>query len=436
MNKPDKSRLSALLAATAIFAAWGSPHLAQAQDAVEPTKRPSIAIESVVVVDVVRGETVGPRTVLIVDGRIAAIGVPGTIDIPSAAARVDGRGRYLMPGLVDMHVHLFNNASRRAPNEWAFPLFVANGVTAVREMRTEPAQMAVVKGWRAKVDRGELIAPSLVAVGVAAGTGTVEETRRQVREAKAAGADFVKVFSEVREPQWRALLEAAHALQMPVCGHIPGEVSLLDGATAGQRSNEHLTQVYEACSAREKQWLGARTGLDGPKIVELRDAQEQEVLESFEPLVCDRIAAALARTDQVQVPTLVLPYFEARGSPTTFRDDPRWRYLRPDEQARWQRFLKIREHAVEDQKLAARRCGRPPLGGFPSNRQVAAGGRGALAGRDRCAHAARLSGIRAAQRTGVARRGRAESSRCAARRHHLAGRVSRSERPQRLNRRG
>ena len=95
--------------------------------------------------------------------------------------------------------------------------------------------------------------------------------------------------------------------------------------------------------------------MDGAKIVELRDAQEQEVLESFDPLVCDRIAAALARTDQVQVPTLVLPYFEARGSPTTFRDDPRGRYLRPDEQARWQRFLNIREHAGEDQKLAARR---------------------------------------------------------------------------------
>ena len=142
----------------------------------------------------------------------------------------------------------------------------------------------------------------------------MEATRRQVREARAAGADFVKVFSEVREPQWRAILEEARALQMPVCGHIPGEVSLLDAATAGQRSNEHLTQVYEACSAREKHFLGARKGLDGKAIVKLRDAQEREVLESFDQLVCDRTAAALARTDQVQVPTLVLPYFEARGS--------------------------------------------------------------------------------------------------------------------------
>ena len=258
-----------------------------------------------------------------------------------------------MPGLVDMHVHLFNNASHRAPNEWAFPLFVANGVTGVREMWTEPAAMAVVNGWREKVARGELVAPRVLAAGAAVGAESVETTRRQVREAKAAGADFVKIFSEVPEPQWRAILEEARALHMPVCGHIPAEVSLLDAATAGQRSNEHLTQIYEACSAREKQLLGARKGLAGKEIVELRDAQEREVLESFDQRICDRTAAALAKTEQVQVPTLVLPYFEARGSRTNFRDDTRWRYLRSDEQARWERIFK--EHPVGDEKLAARR---------------------------------------------------------------------------------
>jgi hypothetical protein len=200
--------------------------------------------------------------------------------------------------------------------------------------------MTVVDRWRSKMTRGELIAPRVLAAGAAVGAESVEATRRQVHEAKAAGADFLKIFSEVREPQWRAILEEARALRMPVCGHIPGEVSLLDAATAGQQSNEHLTQVYEACSPREKYFLDARKGLDGKAIVELRDAQEREVLESFDQLVCDRTAAALAPTKQVQVPTLVLAHSEARGSPASSRDDPRWRYLRSDEQARWQRILK------------------------------------------------------------------------------------------------
>ena len=328
------------------------PQLVCARDSLEASKRPIIAIERIAVVDVVRGEVVQPRTVLIVDGRIAAVGAPDAIDIPSAAVRVEGRGRFLMPGLVDMHVHLFNNASHRAPNEWTFPLFVANGVTGIREMWTEPAALSVVDTWRKKLARGELVAPRVLAAGVAVSGKSVKAARRQVREAKAAGADFVKVFSEVREPQWRALLEQARALHIPVCGHIPAEVSLLDAAIAGQRSNEHLTQIYEACSAREKQWLGARQKLDDKAAVEVRDAQEREVLVSFDQLVCDQAAAALAKTDQVQVPTLVLPYFEAHGERANFRDDTRWHYLRADEQARWERIFK---EQVEEEKLAARR---------------------------------------------------------------------------------
>jgi imidazolonepropionase-like amidohydrolase len=344
------TRVIRLFTALATISAWHPTH---AQDSVGATERPIIAIESVAVVDVVRGEIVSPRTVLIVDGRIAAIEEPGTAAIPPGAVRAEGRGRYLIPGLVDMHVHLFNNASRRPPNEWAFPLFVVNGVTAVREMSTEPAAMLVVERWRTRMARGELIAPRVLAAGAVVRADSEDSVRRQVREAHNAGADFVKVFSDVREPLWHAILDEARAQRMPVCGHIPGEVSLLAAANAGQRSNEHLMQVYEACSAREKQLLGARKGLDGKQIVKLRDAQEREVLESFDQLICDRTAAALAKTDQVQVPTLVLPHFEARGSPTNFRDDTRWRYLRSDEQARWQRIFK--EHPVGDEKLAARR---------------------------------------------------------------------------------
>ena len=326
----------------------------KAEDAAEIPKRPSIAIENVAVVDVVGGEIVGPQTVLIVDGRIAAMGEPDAVNIPLEAVRVDGHRRYLMPGLVDMHVHLFNDASRRPPNEWAFPLFVANGVTGIREMRTEPASMATVESWRTKAARGEIVAPRVLAAGVPVSGETAEAARRQVREAKAAGADFLKIFSGVRERQWRAIIDEARALRISVCGHIPSEVSLIEAATAGQRSNEHLTQVYEACSERETQWLEARKGLENNELIKLREAQEQQVLESFDQSACDRVATALARTEQVQVPTLGLSYFEARGPPRNPHDDPRWRYLRADEQARWERIFKEGYPAAGD-KLAARR---------------------------------------------------------------------------------
>ena len=141
---------------------------------------------------------------------------------------------------------------------------------------------------------------------------------------------------------------------IPVCGHIPAEVGLLEAATAGQRSNEHLTQVYEACSTREKKWLDARSRAKDSALPALRVAQEREVLETFDQPACDRAARALARTEQVQVPTLVLPYFEARGVPKNFRGDPNWRYLRADERTRWERIFK-EGYPIAGNKLAARR---------------------------------------------------------------------------------
>ncbi|MBA3607540.1 MAG: amidohydrolase family protein [Chthoniobacterales bacterium] len=346
-------RAKMLSATVAALVAWQTPHLCRADDSTEGAERPIVAIENVSVVDVVQGRIAGPRTVLIVDGRIAAIGKPDAVALPPAAIRVDGRNRYLIPGLVDMHVHLFNNATRRPPNDLAFPLFVANGVTAVREMAAEPAQMPIITRWRAGVEQGDLIAPRVLAAGMPVPAESPDAVRRLVREAHAAGADFIKVFSQVRESHWRALLDEAPAQGMPVCGHVPAEVSLLTAAKAGQRTNEHLTQSYEACSAREKEFLAARQGLDGREAVKLRDAQEREVLESFDQRLCDRTARALAKTGQVQVPTLVLPHFEARDERVRFRDDPRWRHLRPDEQTRWEHYLE--QEPALDKKLAAQR---------------------------------------------------------------------------------
>ena len=340
--------MSAVAVALAAFAPCASPDCAG-----EAHKRPTIAIEGVAVVDVVRGETVGPRTVIVADGRIAAISEPDTISIPPRAVRIDGHGRYLMPGLVDMHVHLFNNATHRPPNDWAFPLFVANGVTAVREMAAKPADVATINGWRSASASGDLIAPRVVAAGVSIPCDSPATARRQLREAQAAGADFAKVFSPVTEESWRALLDEARKLQMPVCGHIPDAVQLVDAARAGQRSNEHLTQVYEACSARERQLVAKRRSAAGAALAKIREGQEREVLEAFDQPACDRTAVALAETGQAQVPTLVLDEREARGSGASFHDDTRWRYLRADEQARW-RSLSTKQ-PMRDTRLASRR---------------------------------------------------------------------------------
>ena len=323
--------------------------IVSATSAVEPPAGPTLAIENVAIIDVVKGRVTGPRTVIITGSRISAVADPATTDIPPAAMRVDGKARYLMPGLVDMHVHLFNNASHRPPNDWALPLFVANGVTGVREMRANVSDLPTMERWRGAMANRELIAPRVIAAGVAVRGDSPDDARRAVREAAAAGAAFIKIFSEVPASHWRAILEEAHLLTIPVCGHIPAEVSALTAAKAGQRSNEHLTQIYEACTPNEKEFLAKRRDLGGD-AVKVRDAQEEEVLQSFDATVCLETAKALAKTAQVQVPTLVLPHFETRGPRKQFRNDPRWRSLREDEQTRWERILDAEPAEIE--KLA------------------------------------------------------------------------------------
>lgn len=314
--------------------------------------RPPLVIRSVTVIDVAHGERLGLRTVSIIAGRIAAIEEPAKAAPPPGAVELDGRDLFLIPGLVDMHVHLFNNSSHRPPNEWAFPLFLGRGITGVREMATKPEQLATVARWRQDVERGELLAPRILAAGVPVDAETPTAAQGRVRTARARGADFIKIFSQVSPAAWRAILDAARAVGLPVCGHVPVKVGLLEAARAGQRSDEHLTQVYEACAPQERQLLAARSDLASAEAVRLRDQQERAVLDSFSPKLCARIAAQLAATRQVQVPTLVLPHAEAATPRRDFREDRRWSSLRSDEQARWVRIL---EEPAEDRALAAKR---------------------------------------------------------------------------------
>jgi imidazolonepropionase-like amidohydrolase len=317
------------------------------------SRRQAIAITGVTVIDVERGRSMGPRTVLVEDGRIVAIVAPRDAHIPASAQRVDGRGRFLIPGLVDMHVHLFNLSSHRPPNDWSFPLYVANGVTGVREMRGDVASMLLVNRWRKDLDDGELAAPRILAAGIAVYGTSPEDAAHQVDAAADAGADFIKVFSELPASNWRAAVAAAKARSLPLVGHVPAGVPLLVAAEAGQRSNEHLMQAYEACSSIEAALLENRRGLVGDALTARRDEQETRTLAAFDPNTCRNVAKALAATGQVQVPTLVLAdedLLAKSGSPSS---DPRWRFLRADEHTRWERFLS--SYTAQDAKLATRR---------------------------------------------------------------------------------
>jgi imidazolonepropionase-like amidohydrolase len=241
----------------------------------------TLAIEHVTVLPMDRDTALADHTVLVARDRIIWVGPARNARISSAARRVDGRSRYLIPGLADMHVHLDKGVEE-------LPLYVAAGVTTVRNMRGRPEHLA----WRARVATGSLAGPTIFTSGPTlagprffdrgrgfVGVRTPQDAERVAREQARAGYDMIKVHSRLTLPVYQRLLAAARDARIPVVGHLIPEVGLVRSLSAGQVSLEHLglelvdgdaTRLDEGARAiaRAGAWVGTivstRDGRCGP----------------------------------------------------------------------------------------------------------------------------------------------------------------------------
>jgi imidazolonepropionase-like amidohydrolase len=233
-------KLTALVRLTLLGAALAvSPSMA--------SSRP-IAITDVNVVDVDAGAVLRRTHVVIEGDRITGVGTR----IPSGATRLPGRGRYLIPGLWDMHTH------HQASGEASLPLFLANGVTGTRDMGSE---LQVILPMRDRIARGELLGPEIVAAGPVLDAApahwpwrrrvdSAAEAEVAVRSLKQAGVDFIKVHDSTPREAYFAIAAAAKREGLPFAGHVPGAVRIEEAAKAGQASIEHLAnfRVLTECS--------------------------------------------------------------------------------------------------------------------------------------------------------------------------------------------
>lgn len=285
------------------------------------TQPADLAIRGATVVDMIDGSLHFDQTILVKGDRITAVGPVDEVAVPNATVVVDGTNGYVIPGLWDMHVHLFNNLSRRPPNEWYFPLLIANGVTGVREMWTRLDQTQTLDRWRREILAGRLVGPHIAAAGAlvdgpaswlpTADTVTsASEARRFVRRAKAAGMDFIKVYSHLSRESYFAIADEARRLGIDVAGHIPLRVSAREAADAGQRSNEHLLQIQEACSSHAEDILEERArfyagtySADEEDV--LLDRQLALAIDTRDAQACASVLRYLGRRGLWQVPTLV-----------------------------------------------------------------------------------------------------------------------------------
>ncbi len=212
-----------------------------------------VAIVNVTVVDVATGEDRPAMTVITEVDRITKIG--RGISVPGGAARVDGTGKFLIPGLWDMHTH------HQAAGAECLDLFVANGVVGTRDMGSD---VDFILPLRDRINRGELLGPEIVAAGPILDdrpldwpfrrhVTNAQEARDAVRDLKKRGVDFIKVHDGTPRDAYFAIADEAAKLGLPFAGHVPINVTVEEAADSGIASIEHLAnfRVFQECSENQ-----------------------------------------------------------------------------------------------------------------------------------------------------------------------------------------
>ena len=204
----------------------------------------AVVFENVNVIPMDRERVLERQTVIVRGGRIASIGPAGGA-VPEGATRVDGAGKFLLPGLAEMHGHLTANYLPDAAKADVLYLYLANGVTTVRAMLGNPEAIAT----RNAIAEGKLLGPRLYVAGPALNgkiAPTPEEGARMVRDQKQAGYDLLKILGGMPPQVYDSIMRTAHSLKIDVAGHVPGEVGVRGALDARQRSIDHLDQYIPA----------------------------------------------------------------------------------------------------------------------------------------------------------------------------------------------
>ncbi len=289
-----------------------------------------IAITHVSVIDVASGATRPDNTVIVSGNRIAFVGPAASARIPSGARVIDGRGKFLIPGLWDMQVHGFVYLF----SDFAGPLMIANGVTGARDMGY---YLDTTIRWRSSIAAGHEVGPRLI-VGArvdgpvsrarfVAHLATSEDGVRAVdtlarKKDGSTRANFISTYSLIPRPAYFGIATESKRLGVPFTGYAPYSVSLVEASDAGQRSIEHEDDLMRACSSRDsalRAALGDTTSLSPQtQLVQLR-GQSRAIRATYDAPKCRTVIATLARNHTWLTPTLIAyqPFAHAFDSAST-----------------------------------------------------------------------------------------------------------------------
>ncbi|MEY2501434.1 MAG: hypothetical protein QOI07_1768 [Verrucomicrobiota bacterium] len=304
-----------------------------------------LALTNATVVGITGNNSSQRATVLIRRDRIVDVSEPDKIKIPDGAQTIDATGKFLIPGLWDMHMHL------SYVSEQAFPLFIANGVTAVCDMGGDVDQ---IDRWRDEIRNGTRVGPRIVRAGpVLDGPRTeegkyrvtvnnAEEGRKAVRSLKQGGVDFIKVYHFLSRDSYFAIADEAKKQGIAFDGHIPNGISPQEASDAGQRRLEHTTVLLQSTISLQKK--------EGRSSKEL-------TAQAFNTLLGAEGAAwfqTMAKNGTWHTPTLVLARSFLLRAELAAKPDDRRKYVAPIVKEHWEKNNPVPQN-VSEQDTAERR---------------------------------------------------------------------------------
>jgi imidazolonepropionase-like amidohydrolase len=209
------------------------------------------------------------QTVVVTSGRITSIAPAGTATVPEVAAVIPGEGRYLMPGLSEMHGHVPGNSDPQYLNDVLF-LYVANGVTTVRGMQGQPGHLEL----REKLATHEVLGPRFITSGPALrgdALDSPDDARQLVLEQSREGYDFVKLLRGLSIAEFDAAVEAGAEVGMALAGHVSEDVGVARALEAGQATIDHLDGYIQYLLPADVDISASDAGFYGVNLLDLVD---------------------------------------------------------------------------------------------------------------------------------------------------------------------
>ncbi len=294
----------------------------------------ALAITHVTLIDATGSAPQPDMTVLIADNRIASVSAAKIARVPRDTQVLDGTGKFLIPGLADMHVHLTGSGEPGGSREFIVPLLIANGITTVRDMG---GYLESLIPLRHDIEQGKRLGPQIFSAGPYLDgsppsfqpslvvTNSVEAAE-DVHQLVGRGVDFIKVQSVLSRDAYFAIARACRQEHITFVGHVPDAVTAAEASDAGQKSIEHLTGVLRACAKdeahlmREQMRNGGRK--ETPSRARARELTvEHELLQTYSGKKAAELMEEFVRNQTWQVPTLILLRNLAYATPQIDRSD-------------------------------------------------------------------------------------------------------------------